>query len=158
MSDWADHLTTIFPEVRLKKFLEMRGADGGTWRRICGLPAFWTGIYYNQTALDAAWDMVKDWTAEERQQMRSSVPVQALQTPFRKTNLLALARQMLEISTLGLRARAKMDEGGMSEEGFLQPLWDIVDRGQTRADELLALYHKEWKGDLNRLFEEYNFL
>ncbi len=158
MSDWADHLTTIFPEVRLKKFLEMRGADGGTWRRICGMPALWTGIYYNQTALDAAWDMVKDWTAEERQQMRSSVAVQGFKTPFRNTTVQALARQMLEISTLGLRARAKMDGGGMSEEGFLQPLWDLVQRGQTRADEMLALYHGEWKGDLSRLFEEYNFL
>ena len=74
MSDWADHLTTIFPEVRLKSYLEVRGADGGTWRRICGLPALWAGLFYDQTALDAAWDLVKDWTAEEREAMRASVP------------------------------------------------------------------------------------
>src|ERR1700722_9005088 len=98
MSDWADHLTTIFPEVRMKQFLEMRGADGGSWRRICGLPALWVGLYYDQTALDAAWDMVKDWTAEERQAMRDSVPRLAFNTPFRKGTVGDLARQMLDIS------------------------------------------------------------
>src|SRR5215471_981532 len=102
MSDWADHLTTIFPEVRLKKFLEMRGTDGGLWRRICGLPALWTGIYYDQTALDAAWDLVKDWTAEERQSMRSAVPVLGFRTPFRKSTVWDLAHRMLEISSAGL--------------------------------------------------------
>ena len=103
MSDWADHLTTIFPEVRLKTYLEVRGADGGTWRRICGLPALWAGLLYDQTALDAAWDLVKDWTEEEREAMRASVPVLAFKTPFRDTNVLDLARQMLTISTAGLR-------------------------------------------------------
>jgi glutamate--cysteine ligase len=105
MADWADHLTTIFPEVRLKKFLEMRGADGGLWRRICALPALWVGIYYDQSSLDAAWDMVKDWTAEERSAMREAVPKLGLKTPFRNTTVQALARHMLTISKAGLRLR-----------------------------------------------------
>jgi glutamate--cysteine ligase len=158
MADWADHLTTIFPEVRLKKFLEMRGADGGSWRRICGLPALWTGIYYDQTALDAAWDLVKDWTAEERQAMRSSVPVQGFQAPFRKTNVGALAKRMLDISSAGLMRRAAEDSAGMKEDGFLNPLRELVDRGYTRAEELLRRFHGDWKGDLAPLFKEYNFL
>jgi glutamate--cysteine ligase len=157
MSDWADHLTTIFPEVRLKRYLEVRGADGGTWRRICGLPALWAGLFYDQTALDAAWDLVKDWTSEEREAMRASVPVLAFKTPFRDTNVLELSRRMLVISTAGLEARAKA-LGIKSEKGFLEPLQEIVDRGQTRAEELLAAYRGEWKGDLCRLFDSYNFL
>jgi glutamate--cysteine ligase len=158
MADWADHLTTIFPEVRLKKFLEMRGADGGSWRRICGLPALWVGIYYDQVALDAAWDLVKDWTAEDRQAMRSAVPVQGFQTPFRNTNVGALAKRMIEISSAGLIRRASHDSAGMTEDGFLNPLRELVDRGYTRAEELLRHFHGEWKGDMAPLFKEYNFL
>jgi glutamate--cysteine ligase len=158
MADWADHLTTIFPEVRLKKFLEMRGADGGTWRRICGLPALWVGIYYDQVALDAAWDLVKDWSAEERQAMRSAVPVQGFQTPFRKTDLGALAKRMIEISSAGLMRRAAHDSAGMTEDGFLNPLRELVDRGYTRAEELLRRFRGEWNGDMAPLFKEYNFL
>jgi len=157
MSDWADHLTTIFPEVRMKQYLEVRGADGGTWRRICGLPALWAGLFYDQTALDAAWDLVKDWTSEEREAMRAAVPKLAFQTPFRDTNVLELSRRMLAISTAGLEARAK-DLGIKSEKGFLEPLQEIVDRGQTRAEELLAAFRGEWRGDLCRLFDSYNFL
>jgi glutamate--cysteine ligase len=158
MADWADHLTTIFPEVRLKRFLEMRGADGGSWRRICGLPALWTGIYYDQTALDAAWDLVKDWTAEERQSMRSTVPVLGFRTPFRKCTVWDLAHRMLEISAAGLRSRAAEDSAGMTEDGFLNPLRELVDRGYTRAEELLKRYQGEWNRDLAPLFKEYNFL
>jgi glutamate--cysteine ligase len=158
MADWADHLTTIFPEVRLKKFLEMRGADGGSWRRICGLPALWTGIYYDQTALDAAWDLVRDWTAEERQSMRSAVPVLGFRTPFRKSTVWDVAHRMLEISSAGLRSRAAEDSAGMTEDGFLNPLRELVDRGYTRAEELLRRYHGEWNRDLSPLFREYNFL
>ncbi len=158
MSDWADHLTTIFPEVRLKKFLEMRGADGGSWRRICGLPALWVGIYYDQVALDAAWDLVKDWTAEEREVMRAAVPKLAFQTPFRNTTVGALAKQMLDISSAGLRRRAEEDTAGTTEDGFLNPLRELVDRGYTRAEELLRHYHGDWKGEFARLFIDYNFL
>jgi glutamate--cysteine ligase len=157
MSDWADHLTTIFPEVRLKRYLEVRGADGGTWRRICGLPALWTGIFYDSVSLDAAWDLVKDWTGEEREAMRAAVPKLAFKTPFRDTTVLALARQMLTIATAGLERRAA-ELGGRSEAGFLEPLQALVDRGYTRAEELLTGFHGEWNGDLCRLFDAYNFL
>ena len=158
MSDWADHLTTIFPEVRLKNFLEMRGADGGTWRRICGLPALWVGIYYDQPALDAAWDLVKDWTSEERQQMRDTVPRLAFRTPFRNRSVRDLAREMLAISAEGLKRRAATDSAGSTEDGFLAPLRELVERGFTRAEELLRLYEQDWNRDLSPLFTEYNFL
>jgi glutamate--cysteine ligase len=158
LADWADHLTTIFPEARLKRFLEMRGADGGTWRRICGLPALWVGILYDQTALGAAWELVKDWTREERETMRASVPVLAFDTPFRGRKVRDLARDMLAISQTGLRARAREDAIGTTEEGFLQPLVDIVERGYTRAEELLRRWNGEWNHDFARLFTEYNFL
>src|SRR5262249_28683564 len=152
MNDWADHLTTIFPEVRLKSFLEMRGADGGAWRRICGLPALWAGIYYDQSALDAAWDLVKDWTAEERQQMRDSVPRLAFNTPFRGRTVGNLAREMLDISAAGLKRRSALDSAGSTEEGFLAPLRELVDRGYTRAEELLRRYEHDWNRDLSPLF------
>jgi glutamate--cysteine ligase len=158
MADWADHLTTIFPEVRLKKFLEMRGADGGSWRRICGLPALWVGLYYDQVALDAAWDMVKDWSAEERQAMRDAVPTLAFKTPFRGRTVGDLAREMLEISSAGLRRRAREDSIGTTEEGFLQPLIELVERGYTRAEELLRHFETDWRRDMALLFRDYNFL
>jgi glutamate--cysteine ligase len=158
MSDWADHLTTIFPEVRLKQYLEMRGADAGQWRRICGMPALWVGLLYDKVALDAAWDMVKDWSQEERQALRDMVPKQAFRAPFRNTTVLELARRMLEISAEGLRRRASLDGAGMSEDGFINPLRELVARGQTRAEELLHSFQHEWKGDMSRLFKEYNFL
>jgi glutamate--cysteine ligase len=158
MADWADHLTTIFPEVRLKKFLEMRGADAGQWGRICGMPALWVGIYYDQTALDAAWDLVKDWTAEERWAMRDAVPRLAFKTPFRSSTVHELAHRMLEISSAGLKRRAANDAAGMSEDGFLNGLRELVSRGYTRAEELLAHYHAQWGRDIRPIFTEYNFL
>jgi glutamate--cysteine ligase len=157
MSDWADHLTTLFPEVRMKHYLEVRGADGGAWRRICGLPALWAGLLYDQTALDAAWDLVKDWTGEEREALRAAVPVLALNTPFRDTKVLELSRRMVAIATVGLEARAKA-LGIKSEKGYIEPFQEIVDRGRTRAEELLALFTGEWKGNLRPLFDSYNFL
>ena len=157
LADWADHLTTIFPEVRMKKFLEMRGADGGLWRRICALPALWVGIYYDQTALDAAWDMVKAWTAEERSALREAVPKLGLKTPFRNTNVLALARRMLDISRAGLRARAQKDSVGGTEEGFIEPLFQIAESGKTRAEELLERYKGPWAGDVTKIFAEYSY-
>lgn len=158
ISDWADHLTTIFPEARLKRVLEMRGADGGTWRRVCMQPALWVGLLYDGAALDAAWDLVKDWTAEERETLRATVPALAMKTPFRGQSVRDLAREMLAIAQTGLRARAREDAIGTTEEGFLQPLADIVERGYTRAEELLRKHREEWNGDFARLFTEYNFL
>jgi len=158
MSDWADHLTTIFPEVRLKSFLEMRGTDGGLWRRICGMPALWVGLLYDDVALDACWDLVKDWTAQERQAMRDGVGRQGFKTPFRKATVHELAHRMLEISAAGLKRRAALDSGGMSEDGFLNPLRELVNRGYTRAEEMLKNYYGVWGRDITPLFTEYNFL
>ncbi|HWA68801.1 MAG TPA: glutamate--cysteine ligase [Rhizomicrobium sp.] len=158
LSDWADHLTTIFPEVRLKSFLEMRGTDGGQWQRICGMPALWTGLLYDSVALDACWDLVKDWTAAERQAMRDGVGKQGFKTPFRKATVHELAHRILEISTAGLKRRAALDGGGMSEDGFLNPLRELVNRGHTRAEEMLKNYYGIWGKDLTPLFTEYNFL
>jgi glutamate--cysteine ligase len=122
------------------------------------LPALWTGIYYDQEALDAAWDLVKDWTTEDRQAMRSAVPTMAFSAPFRDGSVRDLARRMLEISAGGLRRRAAEDSIGSTEEGFLQPLVELVERGYTRAEELLRSYETEWNRDLAPLFTEYNFL
>src|SRR6185437_13692725 len=138
--------------------LEMRGTDGGMWRRICGMPALWVGILYDSIALDAAWDLVKDWTAEERQALRDGVGKQAFRLPFRKTTVHELAHRMLEISAAGLKRRAALDSAGMSEEGFLGPPRELVARGYTRAEEMLEHYHGAWNGDLTPLFTEYNFL
>ena len=122
------------------------------------MPALWVGLLYDKVALDAAWDMVKDWSTEERQALRDMAPKQALRAPFRNTTVLELARRMVEISAEGLRRRASLDSAGMSEDGFLNPLRELVARGQTRADELLHAFQNEWKGDMSRLFKEYNFL
>jgi glutamate--cysteine ligase len=122
------------------------------------MPALWVGIYYDQVSLDAAWDLVKDWTAEERQALRDAVPKQAFKAPFRNTTVHQLAEQMLEIASAGLRRRASLDSGGMSEDGFLTHLREIVERGHTRAEELLQNYHGKWNRDLSHLFKEYNFL
>ncbi len=157
LSDWADHLTTIFPEVRLKKYVEMRGADGGPWKRLCALPALWVGLLYDGAALDAAWDLVKDWTAEERQALRSSVPVLGLKTPFRGRTMRDLAAQVLDIAQGGLRARARLDGMGGSEEGFLQTLRAVVDSGETQADELLRKLRTDWDGDATRVFRDYAY-
>jgi glutamate--cysteine ligase len=157
LSDWADHLTTIFPEVRLKKYIEMRGADGGPLKSLCALPALWVGLMYDQTALDAAWDLVKDWTAEERQTLRQAVPVLGLRTPFRGRTLRDYAAHTLEIATAGLKGRAAYDAGGASEDGFLQTLRQIVEKNETKAEELLRKFHGEWQGDVTKVFGEYAY-
>ena len=153
-SDWIDHLSTAFPEVRLKSFLEMRGADGGPWSRICALPAFWVGLLYDQDALDAAWDLVKDWTMEERETLRNAVPKLALDAPIpggRK--LLDLAREVLPIARAGLAARARLNSSGDNESGFLDTLEEIVASGKVPAQRLLDLYHGAWNGDVGRVYE-----
>jgi glutamate--cysteine ligase len=155
--DWSDHLTTLFPEVRMKQFLEMRGADGGRWRRICALPALWTGLLYDKTALDAAWDLVKTWTAEERQALRDGVPRSALQTPFRKTKVLELARQTLTIARAGLSRRGLHNSKAQDETIFLEPVEAILAEGCTPAEEILSRYKGEWGKRTDRLFTEYAF-
>ncbi len=155
--DWSDHLTTLFPEVRMKRFLEMRGADGGRWRRICALPAMWTGLLYDQTSLDAAWDLVKDWTAEERQGLREAVPRTALRTPFRRTTVLELARKSLEIAQAGLQRRAFANAKGADERIFLEPVEAILREGMTPADEILLRYERDWGRRTDPLFSDYAF-
>jgi len=159
LSDWADHLTTAFPEARIKKYMEMRGADGGPWRRICALPAFWVGVMYDQTALDAAWDLVKDWDLETREGLREAAARDALQAEVGRVNMRALAAEVLAISREGLRARGMEGAGGMipDERHFLHALEDSVTDGKVPADELLEKYHGEWGGDLSRIYEEYSY-
>ncbi len=159
LSDWADHLTTIFPEARVKQFLEMRGADGGPWRRICALPAFWTGIMYDQSSLDAAWDLVKDWDAETRDAWRVQASIHGLQAQVGGMTMTELASRALDISRAGLKARARPGLGGMvaDERHFLHALEDSVETGKTPADELLEKYYGEWNGDLSRIYEEYSY-
>ncbi len=156
-ADWEDHISTIFPEVRLKQFLEMRGADGGPWQEICALPALWAGLLYDQSALDAAWDMVKDWTQEERQTLRDAVPVTALRTAFRDRNVHDLAREMVDIAHAGLKARNKLNWEGADETLFLTPLQNTLKLGKTRADRLLDLYHGAWAGDIDRVYSDAAF-
>ncbi len=153
IADWADHLTTIFPEVRLKRYLEMRGADSGPWSSLCALPALWAGLLYDQASLDAAYDLIKDWTAEERQQLRDDVPRFALSTPFRKGTVLDIARFVVEIAEAGLKARAYTNLFD-DETSFLRPLKGFIEKGRSAADDLLARYHGEWGGDVRPVFTE----
>jgi glutamate--cysteine ligase len=159
LSDWADHLTTIFPEARIKKFIEMRGADGGPWRRICALPAFWVGLMYHQGSLDAAWDLVRDWTAEEREALRRDAARLGLKAEIRGRSLQALAGEVLGLAEAGLRARARTGAGGLvpDETHFLDALREVVERGETPAEELLARYRGDWNGDLDRIYAEYAY-
>lgn len=158
MADWTDHLSTAFPEVRLKSFLEMRGADGGRWGRICALPALWVGLLYSDSAMDAAWDLCKDWTIEEREALRHAVPRQALDAPVPGGGTLRdLAARVLEISAAGLSDRAQLNASGDNESGFLDPLRDVVATGKTFADRLLDRYYGEWNGDLSRVYADYSF-
>ena len=159
LSDWADHLTTIFPEARIKQFMEMRGADGGPWRRLCALPAFWVGLLYDQTALDAAWDLVKGMDAQTRDEMRIGASVDGLQAEAGGIKMMDLARQAVVISQAGLTARGRSGVGGLvpDETHFLNALQDSLETGQTPADELLACYHGDWQGDLTRIYEEFSY-
>ncbi len=159
LSDWADHLTTVFPEARVKRFIEMRGADGGPWRRLCALPAFWVGLTYDQGALDAAWDMVKRWDADTREALRVGASVDGLQARTGKLKMHDLAREAVAIADAGLRARARPGSGGMvpDETHFLNALKDSVETGMVPADELLERYHGAWDGDLDRIYDEFSY-
>jgi glutamate--cysteine ligase len=158
LSDWEDHMSTAFPEVRLKSFLEMRGADGGPWNKICALPAFWVGLLYDQNALDAAWDEVKHMTMEEREALRSSVPKLGLNAPIGGGKTLRdIAGRILDISSAGLTARNRLNSSGDNETGFLDPLREVVASGKTPAEVLLDKYHGEWGGDLSRIYGEMSF-
>jgi glutamate--cysteine ligase len=159
LSDWADHLTTAFPEVRAKQFIEMRGADGGPWRRLCALPAFWVGLMYDQSALDAAWDLVKDWDQETREALRIAASEDGLQAKTHGLAMHELARQVVAISEQGLKARARPGVGGLvlDETHFLSALKESIESGQVPADELLAQYYGVWGGDLSRIYKDHSY-
>jgi len=154
MDDWADHLTTLFPEVRLKKYLEMRGADAGPWSRLCALPALWGGLLYDQTALDAAWQLVKDWTSDDRRAMRSMAARTGLKGELAGRPVRDWAMDMLVIARDGLKRRENLSGGLVDETGYLDSLFAIADSGITPAEHLLALYNGRWQGDLTRLYAE----
>ncbi|MEO8673338.1 MAG: glutamate--cysteine ligase [Tahibacter sp.] len=157
LKDWADHMTTAFPEVRLKKYLEMRGADGGPWNRLCALPAFWVGLLYDQTALDAAWDLVKDFTLAERNILRDGVPRQGFKVPFRDGTLRDLALEALKISAHGLARRARKNTNGADESIFLEPLIEFAQANQTPAERKLELFNTRWKGSVDPIFSEFAY-
>jgi len=157
IADWEDHMSTLFPEVRLKKFLEMRGADGGTWSKICALPALWVGLLYDDQALDEAYAMTKDWTPEEHQNLRDNVPRDALNVPFRAGTVQTLAKQMLDISAGGLERRAMLNNTGDDERVFLKSLYKTVESGKTSAQLMLDYYHGSWNRDVTKVFEDCSF-
>jgi glutamate--cysteine ligase len=157
ISDWANHLTTIFPEVRVKRYMEMRGADSGPWRRLPALPAFWVGLLYDDAALAAAWEIVKDWTADERQQLRDDVPKLAFKAEIRGRSVLDLARACVTLAQEGLARRHRLDREGDDETQYLDPLQDQISRGVTPAEELLERYNGAWGGSVEPVFKEYAY-
>lgn len=157
MGDWTNHLSTLFPDVRLKRFLEMRGADGGPWRRICGLPAFWVGLLYDDGALDAADMLTKDWTFDEVDALRNAVPAEGLKAKFRGHALYETAREVIAVSKAGLKARGRLNKEGQDETIFLSPLDEVMAKKATLAEDLLALYHGRWGGSVEPVFDEYQY-
>ncbi|MCB1376895.1 MAG: glutamate--cysteine ligase [Alphaproteobacteria bacterium] len=157
MKDWADHLTTIFPEVRLKKYLEMRGCDSGPWRTLCALPALFVGLLYDVGALDAAWTLVKDWTAAERQALRDEVPRLGLGAMIRGRTVQEVARDVLALARAGLEARDAHGCKGRTEAAFLDVLDEIVESGRTPAENLIDLYNGNWGGNIERVFRDFAY-
>ena len=159
LSDWADHLTTAFPEARLKQFIEMRGADGGPWRRLCALPAFWVGLTYDQEALDAAYDLCKDWDEDTREAWRVEASIHGLQAKVNGQSMQDIAREAVNIAEVGLRNRAMPGAGGLvpDETHFLNALKESIETGKTPADELLDHYNGNWSGDLSKIYDAYSY-
>jgi glutamate--cysteine ligase len=157
LKDWEDHMTVAFPEVRLKRFLEMRGADGGPWNSLCALPAFWTGLMYDDQALDAAHKIIEGWTIADIEKLRADVPAQALKAKVRGRTVQEIAIQLLEYAREGLHRRAKLDSDGDDESGFLNSLFAIARSGKTPAEATLELFDGEWKGDASRAFKELSY-
>ena len=156
-TDWEDHLTTLFPEARVKRFIEMRGADAGSWQSLCALPAFWVGLLYDGATQNRVADMIADWTQDERETLHRLAPVSGLATPFRGGTLGDLAADVLALAEQGLHARSFLDGTGGDEALFLQPLHDSVARGQTPAEALLAKYQDEWDGQVAPVFDALAF-
>jgi glutamate--cysteine ligase len=156
LRDWADHLTTLFPEARVKRYMEMRGADGGPWRRLCALPALWVGLLYDQSALDGAWDICKSWTREQRAQMLRDVPKLGLKAPTPVGPMQELAKRVLSLAEGGLQRRRMPNRMGDDETHFLTPLKRIADSGKTASDEMIEAYQR-WGGNIDPVFSEYAY-
>jgi glutamate--cysteine ligase len=154
ISDWANHLSTIFPEVRLKRYLEMRGADSGSLPNLLALPALWVGVLYDDVSLDAAWDLVKHWTAEQRQQLRDDVPKQGLAAKIGGRTVFEIAMEVLMLSRAGLSRRKYLDAGGLDETHYLEVLDDRLARGTTPAQELLEKFQGPWAGSIDPIYVE----
>ncbi|MGQ3039160.1 MAG: glutamate--cysteine ligase [Brevundimonas sp.] len=157
LKDWGDHLTTLFPEVRLKSYLEMRGADGGPWSRICALQAFWAGLLYDAPSQSAAWDLVKDWAIEDHERLRRDVTRLGLKAEVAGRTVREVAVDLIDIARQGLKNRARFSGGMVDERGYLSELEDIADSGITPAERLLELYNGEWQGDLTRLYRDFAY-
>jgi glutamate--cysteine ligase len=157
LGDWTNHLGTLFPDVRLKRYLEMRGADGGPWRRICALPAFWVGLLYDNAAMTAAEEITRDWTYQDVLALRDAVPVEGLSAKIAGRPLMEVARDILSVSTQGLKARNRLNGEGQDESVFLQPLEEILAKKKVLAEELLSLYHGRWNGSVEPVFDEYQY-
>jgi glutamate--cysteine ligase len=157
IGDFVDHVSTVFPEVRMKRYLEMRGADGGPWRRLCALPAFWVGLLYDELPLDAANDLIKDWTLEEHAYLRAEVPRHGLDLPFRQRRLRDVALDVLAMAREGLRRRARVSSAGDDESHFLDTLFGVAGSGRTFADELLEDFATRWNGDIDPIYREHAY-
>jgi glutamate--cysteine ligase len=157
LSDWANHLSTIFPEVRLKRYLEMRGSDNVTWRHLPALPAFWVGLLYDDRSLDAAWEIARHWSAEQRQAVRDDVPRLGLKAQIAGRSLQEIARECLGLARAGLARRARRDQFGRDETHFLDPLDVIVETGVTPAETLLEKYNGPWRRSVEPAYSEYAF-
>lgn len=157
IKDWNDHLTTLFPEVRLKAYLEMRGADGGPWSRICALPALWAGVLYDAPSLAAAWDLCKDWDIADHERLRRDVTRLGLKAEVAGRSVRDIAVDMVAIARQGLKNRARFSGGMVDERGYLAELEDIADSGVTPAERLLDLYHGPWQGDVKRIYADFAY-
>ena len=152
MADFEDHITTAFPEVRLKQYLEMRGADSGSWANICALPAYWVGLLYCDEALAEAEDLVRDVGADDVMAARLSVAKDGLRGKLGAHDVATLAKKTIDIASKGLRNRGIFDDGGDDESGFLQPLRKVIATQKTPAEVMLDLYHGEWAEDIDQVF------
>jgi len=157
VGDWGNHLSTVFPDVRLKRFLEMRGADGGPWQGICALPALWVGLLYDNNTLNAAADLVRDWSPEDVGQLRKDVPYAGLHAKIKGRETLKVARDVIELARQGLEARNIQNSEGFDETVFLIPLEETVTMGKTPAERLVDKFNGPWNGDISRLFAEHAY-
>jgi glutamate--cysteine ligase len=157
VADWVDHMSTAFPEVRVKSYIELRGADTGPRARLCALPAFWTGLLYDNDVLEAAWDLVRGWSAADRQALYEAVPTHALKATIKGRTTQEIAKQVLELSHEGLKRRQRLNAAGKDETGYLAPLQEIAASGITPAEQMLAAYNGPWGGDVTRAFAEHSY-